>query len=372
MPADARDPGSGLVLRPFRATRYGAAVGRDIDAVTSPPYDVIDEETVDRLYASHAYNVVRLILPRRFARAPSYDGVSDLLAQWQRTGVLVLDPDPGLYVYEYTVGGHTVRSLVGALGLRERSAATVLPHEDVMPGPVEDRAELISRTGTNLEPILLVYDGDGAASDVADTVTDRHLLISCVAPDGSSHTVWRITDPSALQRISDDLAPRRVLIADGHHRYAAYQRVQASRADGRVACDSGAEAGYDYGLALLVDQRRYPLQLGPIHRVVSGLGLAELIRRTPGGDSSTTDYAGTAKSTRTRCTSACFRTGASRSSRCTTSTTPSTPCRRHAATPASPCSCTRRRWRRWSPRPNRDAACRASRRRSARSRGWAC
>jgi uncharacterized protein (DUF1015 family) len=267
MPADDRDPGTGLVLRPFRATRYGPAVGDDLGTVTSPPYDVIDEETVGRLYDCHPYNVVRLILPRRFSHAPSYDEVLGLLQQWERDEVLMRDDQPALYVYEYAVGERTVRGLVGALGLRDRTSAIVLPHEDVMPGPVEDRAELIASTGTNLEPILLVYDGNGVASDLADAVTDEDRLFSAVAPDDSWHTVWRITDPSALQQVADDLAPRQALIADGHHRYAAYRQVQATV--------GGPDR--DFGLALLVDQQRYPLQLGPIHRVVSGVALDDLV-----------------------------------------------------------------------------------------------
>lgn len=267
MPADARDPGTGLVLRPFRATRYGPAVGDALGAVTSPPYDVIDEETVGRLYDCHPYNVVRLILPRRFSHAPSYDEVRENLQQWERDEVLMRDDLPALYVYEYAAGERTVRGLVGTLGLRDRASATVLPHEDVMRGPVEDRAELISSTGTNLEPILLVYDGNGAASDVADAVTDEDRLFSAVAPDDSRHTVWRITDPQALQQVAADLAPRQALIADGHHRYAAYQQVQATV--------GGPDS--DFGLAMLVDQQRYPLHLGPIHRVVSGIGLDDLV-----------------------------------------------------------------------------------------------
>lgn len=273
MPPEARDPGAGLVLRRFRATRYGPAVGDDLGTVTSPPYDVIDEETVDRLHASHPYNVVRLILPRRFAHTDSYDEVDTRLQEWQRKGVLVEDPDPALYVYEYTAGAHTVRGVVGALGLRDPAGGTVLPHEGVMPGPVRDRAELIARTHSNLEPILLVYDGDGPASDIVDRVTDEQRIVDTVAADGSSHAVWRITDADALTDIARDLASRRALIADGHHRYAAYRRVQAS--------EPGPE--WEFGLAMLVDQRRYPLQLGPIHRVVRGLSLEEMRARAPEG-----------------------------------------------------------------------------------------
>jgi uncharacterized protein (DUF1015 family) len=266
MPSEARDPGAGLVMRPFRATRYGPSVGDDVGTVTSPPYDVIDEETVDRLHTSHPNNVVRLILPRRFAPTDSYDEVDARLREWQRSEVLVEDTEPALYAYEYTAGAHTVRGLVGALGLRDPASGVVLPHEGVMPGPVNDRAELIARTRSNLEPILLVYDGGGLASEAADRVTDEQRIIDTVAPDGSSHTVWRITDAAALADIARDLAPRRALIADGHHRYAAYRQVQSSR--------SGPEL--DYGLAMLVDQQRYPLQLGPIHRVLRDLSLDEL------------------------------------------------------------------------------------------------
>jgi uncharacterized protein (DUF1015 family) len=273
MPPEARDPGAGLVMRPFRATRYGPAVGEDLGTVTSPPYDVIDEETVDRLHASHPYNVVRLILPRRFAHTDSYDEVDARLHEWQRDEVLVEDPEPALYVYEYTAGAHTVRGVVGVLGLRDPAVGTVLPHEGVMPAPVHDRAELIARTRSNLEPILLVYDGDGAASDMVEQVTDEQRIIDTVAADGSSHTVWRITAQGALADMARDLAGRRALIADGHHRYAAYRHVQASQ--------SGPE--WDFGLAMLVDQRRYPLQLGPIHRVAHGLSLEELRARAPEG-----------------------------------------------------------------------------------------
>ncbi len=282
MPPEARDPGAGLVMRPFRATRYGPPVGDDLGTVTSPPYDVIDEETVDRLHASHPYNVVRLILPRRFAQTDSYDEVDARLREWQRSQVLVEDADPALNVYEYTAGAHTVRGLVGALGLRDPARRVVLPHEGVMPGPVNDRAELIARTRSNLEPILLVYDGGGAASDLVDGVTDEQRIIDTVAPDGSSHTVWRISDAETLAAVARDLAPQRALIADGHHRYAAYRQVQSagSEAQPDLASDPGSHTGsdpeLDYGLALLVDQQRYPLQLGPIHRLVRSLSLDEL------------------------------------------------------------------------------------------------
>jgi len=72
--------------------------------------------------------------------------------------------------------------------------------------------------------------------------------------------------------VAADLAPRQALIADGHHRYAAYLQLQARR---RSAGDGGGP--WDYGLALLVDSAAYPPQIGAIHRVIPGLAPAAAV-----------------------------------------------------------------------------------------------
>jgi uncharacterized protein (DUF1015 family) len=75
-----------------------------------------------------------------------------------------------------------------------------------------------------------------------------------------------VTDPAELAAIAGDLASYQALIADGHHRYAAYLQLQARK---RTA---GAGPGpWDAGLALLVDSTAFPPRIGAIHRVVPGL-----------------------------------------------------------------------------------------------------
>jgi uncharacterized protein (DUF1015 family) len=111
-----------------------------------------------------------------------------------------------------------------------------------------------------LEPILLTYDGGGPASDVVDEVVTGAPDIVVHTSDGANHRVWRISEPAALRRIAADLADRNALIADGHHRYAAYLRLRER-----------SVPGADTGLAMLVDARRHPLRVGSIHRSVAGL-----------------------------------------------------------------------------------------------------
>jgi uncharacterized protein (DUF1015 family) len=276
--SDAASPAeraAGLVMVPFRGVRYAAS--DDLAAVTSPPYDLIDDEAVRRLLAVDPHNIVRLILPVGDP-AGRYVQARDTLRAWRSAGTLGTDPDPSLYVYEQSGQGVMQRGLIGAIGLRTEAAGIVLPHEDVFPGPVRDRLRLMGTTGANLEPIFLVYDGGGTTSQVVDaTATAGRPVVELGTDDGVTHRLWRVSAPDVHADIAADLRGRQALIADGHHRYATYRALQAWH---RTAGDGPGP--WDYGLALLVDSAHYPPRLGAIHRVLPGLPLAVAVERAKG------------------------------------------------------------------------------------------
>ncbi len=200
--------------------------------------------------------------------------------------MLIRDRMASLYIYEQSAGADPAclqRGIIGLVRLGSPDSAGILPHEGVMPGLVAGRRELMAATQANLEPIFLVYDGEQPgetrlpaagpsatgeeATAVVDRVTaERAPLVSITTEDGVTHRLWRIGDPAEQAAISADLAGRRALIADGHHRYAAYLDLQAEMHA------AGLGAGpWDYGLAFLVDSAAYPPRLGAIHRVLPGL-----------------------------------------------------------------------------------------------------
>jgi uncharacterized protein (DUF1015 family) len=134
-----------------------------------------------------------------------------------------------------------------------------------------------------------VYDGGGTTSQIVDsTAATEQPLLTVETDDGLAHRLWRVSGADLHTEIATDLRGRQALIADGHHRYAAYLKLQARR---RAA---GAGTGpWDYGMALLVDAAAYPPDIGAIHRVVTGLppaAAADLaasaftVRRLPGGE----------------------------------------------------------------------------------------
>jgi uncharacterized protein (DUF1015 family) len=284
---------TGLRLAPFRGIRYAEARISGLAQVTSPPYDVIGGDNEDQLLAADPHNVVRIIRPHPDPERSGsrwLDAAADL-AQWQGENVLVRDDKPSLYVYEQVTAGQDgapgrlQRGLIGAVGLMPRQAGVILPHEAVAPGPVAGRLALMEATQANLEPIFLLYDGrgtadgtpgaPGAASRIVTAVAQgRPPLAQARTPDGIRHRLWAVTDPAELADIAADLAPRTALIADGHHRYAAYLQLQERRQQ------AGAGAGpWDYGLALLVDSAAYPPHVGAIHRVIPGLAARQAAAR---------------------------------------------------------------------------------------------
>jgi uncharacterized protein (DUF1015 family) len=247
-----------LALAPFRGLRFSAAEAGDPAAVISPPYDMIDPNQAHRLARSGGHNIVRLILPefeepdarQRYRRA------ARTLQAWRAENALVLDAEPALYVYEQDGPAGLQRGLIGALELPADDAGPVLPHEDVVDAVVADRQALMHALGANPEPILLTYEGGGPASDLVERyAAEPQALVDVSTPEGTRHRLWPVTDPEEHAAVALDLAKRRSLIADGHHRYAAYQRLAAL-----------GRPGTDHGLALLVDSTRHPLRVRGIHR----------------------------------------------------------------------------------------------------------
>ncbi|MFE5759267.1 DUF1015 domain-containing protein [Streptomyces massasporeus] len=268
----------GLELTPFRGLRYDPDRVGSLAAVTSPPYDVVVRpDGLHHLESADPHNIVRLILPQAATPSARNERAADTLRRWLSEGVLTTDPEPGLYVYEQRDGnGMLQRGIIGALRVSDPAEQVVLPHEDVMPHIVADRAALMRATSANLEPLLLTYRGDSSTTTTADLIertADRPPLLATTTEDGFSHRLWSVTDPEDLVAIQSDLARHQALIADGHHRWATYRRLRT---------EHPSPSPWDHGLVLLVDTARYPLRVRAIHRLLHGLPVADAVAALEG------------------------------------------------------------------------------------------
>ncbi|WP_447036561.1 DUF1015 domain-containing protein [Streptomyces sp. DSM 118878] len=265
---------AGLDLIPFRGVRYVPERVGNLAAVTSPPYDVVVRpDGLLHLESADPHNIVRLILPQATTPAARNQQAADTLRDWLAEGILAPDDEPSLYVYEQRDGDILQRGIIGALRLSEARDGIVLPHEDVMPHVVEDRAALMRATSANLEPLLLTYRSDAeeraeGAIAVIERVARREPLLATTTEDGFHHRLWSVTDPAEITEIQTNLAAHQALIADGHHRWATNLRLRA---------EHPTPSAWDYGLVLLVDTAHYPLRVRAIHRYLHRLPVAEAL-----------------------------------------------------------------------------------------------
>ncbi|GAA1774989.1 DUF1015 domain-containing protein [Nocardioides hankookensis] len=207
---------------------------------------------------------------RSFARP--YSDVAARFAAWRRSGQVSQDTAPALYLHEYTTSGITIRGLVGALDLtreaRTRDEVAVFPHEGVHTAQAAELADRMAEMAMNPAPILLTHRASPDLRTRLRELRQRPSDHQFTDRSGQYHRIWAIRDADALAAIEAGLIETRALIADGHHRYAAYGRLRADHLELAPATDAG--------LAMLVDLEDTPLFLGAIHRVLHGVSLRDL------------------------------------------------------------------------------------------------
>lgn len=246
------------VVRALRALRYDLDRVGSLSAVIAPPYDVIAPEEQAALYERSPYNVVRLILPRDADRAGA---AARTLRAWIDAGVLVREPEPAVWLYAQTFhlpdgSTRTREGVLVNLRLEDLGSGVILPHERTLPGPKADRLAILRATGTSLSPIFGLYARPERARDVLGVTGPP----DAEARDGSSHRLWRVTDPAAIARFAAMLADERVIIADGHHRY---ETALAYRDERRTPEADGI-------LAYLANLDEEGVTVLPTHRLVPG------------------------------------------------------------------------------------------------------
>ncbi|MEX2299916.1 MAG: DUF1015 domain-containing protein [Bryobacterales bacterium] len=213
---------------PFQPYRYTPKAGEAANLV-SQPYDKIPDELQEQYYRASPYNVIRVIKgkpePSDNEANNVYTRAAKTLDQWIAEGILAQDAEPGFYPYfqrfEHPDSGETLerKGFIGLFQLEEYEAGVMHRHELTHSGPKLDRLQLARHTHVYFEQLFTLYDDP-------DFVIDRHLEKAAkteplLAADegGIVHRLWRISDPAAAAEIQAAMEHKKLLIADGHHRY---------------------------------------------------------------------------------------------------------------------------------------------------------
>ncbi|MDH3725636.1 MAG: DUF1015 domain-containing protein [Thermoleophilia bacterium] len=260
-------------VHPFRALQYDQSVAGPLGELVSPPYDVITPEQREGYLAASDHNAVRLILPQ-----VAYEEVSQLIADWKAAGAIAQAAEPIMVGWTQTFrlndgSEHTRNTIVATVGLEPYERRVVRPHERTHAGPKEDRLRLTRAVQTNLSPVFSLYpDEVGEVWEAAGGA--QQPLGELTDVDGTVHRVWPVDDPAALRAVTEAMADRWVLIADGHHRY---ETALAYRQERRANGGPDRPMPYDRVMMGLTSLHDPGLLILPTHRVLGEWrpGLAE-------------------------------------------------------------------------------------------------
>jgi len=214
---------------PFQPYRYAPKAGDPANLVTQP-YDKIDSALQAKYLAASPYNLVRVILGERKPGDNDADNVYTRSAghfnQWIADGILARDSQPGFYAYfqEFTDPDTqerlTRKGFIGIGAVEEYSAGIVHRHEQTLSGPKKDRRQVLEHTRAHFGQIFMLYpDRQGEIDRILDQAAQGKALVAVTDNYGAAHRLYAIDDPSAVEHIQRVMADKKLLIADGHHRY---------------------------------------------------------------------------------------------------------------------------------------------------------
>ena len=251
-----------MEVLPLNAIVYNQDKVNMVDVV-APPYDVIDEKYQDELYARSEYNCVRLILNKADDR---YSESAKCFSEWKEKEILIHTDKPAIFyiVQKYTnEKGKLIerKGFIARNKIEDFESKKILPHEFTMGGPKEDRFKLISATGAFYSQIFMVYNDEKQRieSEVAAKYLTKTPYMDITDDLGIQNLIYLIDNKDDIAIISEVLADKTLLIADGHHRYETSMRYAKKHPENKYA---------QYVMSYFTNAADENLIIYPTHRIV--------------------------------------------------------------------------------------------------------
>lgn len=276
-------------ITPFRALRYDPH-RVEIASVVTQPYDKINSEMQDRYYSASPYNLVRIILGKRQPSDSVTDNVYTRAAShfrdWHRQGIFRQDSEPSIYSYaqRFEVPGSKQiaerRGFIALGQIEDYGNGVIFRHEQTLAKPKADRLDLLRATSAHFGQLFMLYEDNGEIDSLLEPtdapVTDLRDEYTV------QHRVWKVSDASIINLVRAKMRDKKLIIADGHHRYETALTYRNERRAAQPAGalprerSSGSDfhdeiAPYDMVMMTFVSMNSSGLVILPTHRVVHGI-----------------------------------------------------------------------------------------------------
>ena len=253
-------------ISPFKGWRYNDDLIDDFTKVIVPPYDVITAGEQDQYYSMSPNNYIRINLNRSEGEE-RYINASKALVDLQQKGVLKREAEKAIYILSQSFDhdGKMVNRVgcICALKLSELDA-DVLPHEQTIKKHLDDRYKLMDATQANSGQIFMCYQDEQMVLEKIYNSLNTAPEIDSIL-DNIRTQLWVVTDTQIIENFKNCLQGKKVVIADGHHRYKTALRYNN---------DHHKLRGTDKVMVILVNSSNPGMSVLPTHRLLSGIDIA--------------------------------------------------------------------------------------------------
>ena len=273
---------------PFRAWRYNPSVVR-LDDVVTQPYDKISPSMQQAYYQRSPYNLVRIILglPELFdaERGESvYTRASRDFSAWREQGILTQEKDPCIFAYSqrFKVPGTEIvkerRGFIALGKLHDYAEQVVFRHEQTLSKPKSDWLNLLKATHAHFGQIFMLYSDPAGSVDKILYDGNGPAEAEVIDEYGVLHRLWRVSDPATIRLLTTAMDDKKLIIADGHHRYEtalnySKEKVPAGPAQPEYTTNHLTRPPYPEAAVMMtfVNMDSDGLVILPTHRVVHSL-----------------------------------------------------------------------------------------------------
>ena len=213
---------------PIKGIMYNSELDNDLGKFLCPPFDVVDDNDKNKLYALSEHNVIRLENGKSFISDDNdenkYTRSSKFLNDWLSKGILVKDNSESFFILEEIFENnnkHISRSsLICNVKVEDYKKKIVLPHEKTREKQKKDRFELMKNTKAVFSPIMsMIEDKDRNFMQFVDDEKTAEPYISGEIPFMHKFNLWKIQDKDRISYATSLVENEKIFIADGHHRY---------------------------------------------------------------------------------------------------------------------------------------------------------
>lgn len=258
-------------IKPFRAWRYRVDLQRKMETLVSPLFDVVSEKQREQLY-SEELNSIHISVPKG---EDAVMGASRKLIDWKKNGIIVQDDLPAIYVYyqHFSLHGsdkeYVRKGFIANLKVYDWDENTLLRHESTMPFSVEERMSVLDHTLMNVSPTHGLYTDE--STEIEKYLDDAmlHPLYETEDYQGVRDVFAMIQDAKIIRRILEIIRDKKIILADGHHRYES-SLMYKKEMEKNNPNHTGKE-GYNYHMMYFTNTESDDLRILPTHRIIQNL-----------------------------------------------------------------------------------------------------